>query len=90
MLAFVATDDHQYTVRNILETREHALQGNVMLLSYRDFLSWPKLPAADYVFVDLERLSTPALRAAGARYRALATAVPGLEASIGPIPPSRV
>lgn len=86
MLAFVATEDHQYTFRDVFETRVHAFRGRVILLSYRDFLSWPRLPLADYVFVDLERLPLPLLLAAEARFARLQAAAPGLRALNPPSP----
>lgn len=86
MLVFVATDDHQYTVRGVLETRSHDFHGGLLLLSHADFLSWPRLPVADYVFVDLERLPDSGLRAAEARFAALRAALPGLRALNAPTP----
>lgn len=78
MLVFVATDDHQYTFRGVLETRSHAFHGGVLLMSYADFLSWDRLPAADYVFVDLERISEALSSAAETRFAALEAVLPGI------------
>lgn len=86
MLVFVATDDHQYTFRAVLETRDHPLAGHVLLLSWGDFLSWDQLPAADYVFVDLERLPEALLVAAAARLAALEAVLPGLRVLNRPSP----
>ncbi|PZQ50763.1 MAG: hypothetical protein DI556_06500 [Rhodovulum sulfidophilum] len=86
MLAFIATDDHQYTFRDILETRAHPFHGGVLFLSHADFLSWPRLPVADYVFVDLERLPLPELGAAAARFAALGRVLPEVRALNRPTP----
>jgi hypothetical protein len=77
MLAFVATDDHQYTFRGVLETRKHDFGGGILLMSYADFLSWERLPAADYIFVDLERLPEAVSSAAETRFAALEAVIPG-------------
>lgn len=78
MLAFVTCGEHQYTVRDILETRGAAFHGSIMILSYRDFLGFDELPVADYILVDLERMSNCLLRAAATRLAALRAAVPDL------------
>ncbi len=78
MLAFVTCGAHQYTVRDVLETRSSAFQGCVMVLSYRDFLTFESLPVADYVLVDLERIDDCVIRAAAKRVEDLRRAVPGL------------
>lgn len=79
MLAFVTCGEHQYTVRDVLETRGAAFHGSIMILSYRDFLGFDELPVADYILVDLERLSSRLLAAAATRLAALRSAVPGLK-----------
>lgn len=76
MLTFVMSDDHQYTIRDILETRPSPLAGHVIILPHREFLSRPRLPVADYVFVDLERLSAPRLEAVTERFEKLQAALP--------------
>lgn len=78
MLVFVASDSHQYTFREVLETRRHAHAGRGMILSWNDFLGWPRLPVADYIFTDLERLTPGLLVAAAARVAALEAAAPQL------------
>lgn len=79
MLAFVTCGEHQYTVRDVLETRGAAFHGSIMILSYRDFLGFDELPVADYILVDLERLSSCLLSAAATRLAALRAAVPDLK-----------
>ncbi len=79
MLAFVTCGAHQYTVRDVLETRSSAFQGCVMVLSYRDFLSFESLPVADYILVDLERIDDRVIGAAAKRVEDLRRAVPGLK-----------
>lgn len=78
MIAFVMSDDHQYTIREVLETRDHALHGRIVILSYRDFLSRARLPLGVYVFVDLERLDVATMEAAAGRLARLRAAVPNL------------
>lgn len=79
MLAFVTCGAHQYTVRDVLETRSGAFQGCVMVLSYRDFLTFDSLPVADYILVDLERIDDCVIGAAAKRVEDLRRAAPGLK-----------
>lgn len=76
MLTFVMADDHQYTIRDILETRDLPFVGKLVVLPFREFLSRPLLPASDYIFVDLERLARPVLAAVTARFEKLREALP--------------
>lgn len=77
MLAFIISEDHQYAVRDVLETRNHPLHGRVFILSYREFLSLPQLPRATYLFLDIERLTPERLAAVPARIAHLEQAMPG-------------
>ena len=86
MIAFVMTDDHQYTIREVLETRRHALRGRLVILSYHDFATRVRLPVATYVFVDVERLEPEAIEAAAARLARLREAVPKLRVLNPPRP----
>lgn len=76
MLAFVISEEHQYTVRGALESRRHPLLGHVLILSYGDFLRLPQLPCVNYIFLDLERLSGQVRAATAARIAALRTMAP--------------
>ncbi|MTD99823.1 hypothetical protein GIY56_05960 [Paracoccus sp. YIM 132242] len=76
MITFVATDDHQYTVRDVLETRDHPLHGRIMILGYAEFLAFRRLPRSIYVFVDLERLDAAAARQVVDRIEALQKVCP--------------
>jgi len=71
MLSFVITEMHQYTVRGALESRSHPLLDQVLILSWRDFLKLPQLPATDYLFLDVERIALPVRQAAAERMSAL-------------------
>ncbi len=89
MLAFVTCGGHQYTIRNVLETRGSAFHGSIMILSYRDFLGFDALPVADYILTDLERLSTPLLTSAAERLSSLRASVPDLRVLNAPEAESR-
>lgn len=78
MIVFVTDEEHHYTLTTVLETRDHALHGRVTMLGYRQFLSLPKLPRGDYVFVDLERLSPDHLAAGARRLALLQAAFPAM------------
>ena len=78
MLAFIISEDHQYAVRDVLETREHPLHGRVFILSYREFLSLPVLPRATYLFLDIERLTPERLISVPKRIAQLERAMPGI------------
>ena len=56
MLVFITTTDHAYTIKRLLEYRRTALHGHLITMTYPEFLSWRALPAANYVFADLERV----------------------------------
>lgn len=76
MFAFVISEEHQYTVRGALESRSHGLLDQVLILSYRDFLKLPQLPATHYIFLDLERLPNSVRQAAADRIGALQRIAP--------------
>ena len=77
MLAFIISEEHQYAVRDVLETRHHPLHGRIFILSYSEFLSLPELPRATYLFLDIERLTPDRLIAAPKRIALLEKALPG-------------
>ncbi|MBV0892975.1 hypothetical protein KTN05_14140 [Paracoccus sp. Z118] len=79
MIVFVATTEHQYTVRDVLETRDHALHGRLVILSHEELLSSPRLPRATYVLADLERLDEGGRARLIRRVEALRRACPGCE-----------
>lgn len=79
MLTFVTSGAHQYTVRDVLETRKTPLDGNVHVLPYREFLRLEFLPVSDYIFLDIERLDEGTIRAAAARIDRLLDKYPGLK-----------
>lgn len=76
MITFVMSEDHQYTIRTALENG--AIDRQVIILSYPDFLSFEQLPASDYIFVDHERLSSEDIAAAARRLAALRRGAPGI------------
>ncbi|MFD1795193.1 hypothetical protein FQV27_14040 [Paracoccus aurantiacus] len=78
MLAFVLSEDHQYAVRDVLETRPHGLHKRIFILSYTEFLSLPELPVATYLFLDIERLTPPKYAGSIARLDALLEKRPDL------------
>ena len=78
MLAFIISEDHQYAVRDVLETRHHPLHGRIFILSYREFLSLPQLPRATYLFLDIERLTPERLVTVPRRIAQLEKAMPGI------------
>lgn len=78
MLAFVISESHQYTVRDVLETRDHGLHGRVIILSYGEFMSLARLPRATYLFLDIERLTPDQLAGSIARLDSLLEVAPGL------------
>ena len=41
-MAFIISEEHQYAVRDVLETRHHPLHGRIFILSYSEFLSLPE------------------------------------------------
>lgn len=84
MITFVMSEEHQYTIRTALENGAARLP--VIVLSHADFLSFERLPVADYVFVDLERLDPAAIAAAGRRLAELRRAAPGIEVLNAPGP----
>ncbi|WBU58189.1 hypothetical protein [Paracoccus sediminicola] len=78
MLTFVISEEHQYTIRDVLETRDHALHGRVIILSYDDFLSLPRLPRSTYLFLDIERLAHEQVERITSRLQHLEAAAQGL------------
>ncbi|QQO46765.1 hypothetical protein [Paracoccus sp. MC1862] len=76
MITFVATAEHQYTVRDVLETRDHPLHGRIVILSYEEFTGLPRLPVSAYIFADHERLDEDELPAVLNRIDALRRACP--------------
>lgn len=76
MITFVATDEHQYAIRDVLETRKHPLNGRLVILSYDELLSSPRLPRSIYVFADLERLTAAEMRLVMRRIEALRQVCP--------------
>lgn len=76
MITFVATAEHQYTVRDVLETRDHPLHGRIVILSYQEFTGLPRLPVSAYIFADHERLDEDELPAVLNRIAALRRACP--------------
>ncbi len=78
MLAFIISENHQYAVRDVLETRDHPLHGRVFILSYGEFLSLPELPRATYLFLDIERLTPDRLADVPRRIARLEQAMPGV------------
>ena len=78
MLAFIISEEHQYAVRDVLETRDHPLHGRIFILSYREFLSLPQLPRATYLFLDIERLTPERMVAVPKRIAQLEKAMPGI------------
>lgn len=79
MITFVVGEEHQYTIREVLETRDHRLHGTIIVLPYRDFLSFPRLPTSHYIFLDHERLEPTHLQAVRKRFAALQAAVPRIK-----------
>lgn len=79
MLAFVISEDHQYAVRDVLETRSHPLHESVFILSYAEFLRLRMLPVATYLFLDIERLTPLRYRGSIARLAALRAVRPDLK-----------
>lgn len=84
MIAFVMSEEHQYTIRTALENG--AATPAVIVLSHADFLSFERLPVANYIFVDLERLDPAAIAAAGSRLAALRRAAPEIAVLNAPQP----
>lgn len=84
MITFVMSGHHQYTIRSALENG--AIDRMAIILSYADFLGFARLPVADYIFVDLERLTPAEIEAAALRFAALGRVVPGLRALNAPSP----
>lgn len=84
MITFVMSEDHQYTIRTALENG--AIDRTLIILSYADFLGFARLPIADYVFVDLERLTPSEIDAAVSRVAALRRAMPGVRTLNAPCP----
>lgn len=78
MLAFVISETHQYSIRDILETRNHPLHGRIFILSYGEFLSLPRLPRATWLFLDIERLTADELTGSIRRLDMLLDISPGL------------
>ncbi|WP_090523209.1 hypothetical protein [Paracoccus isoporae] len=62
----------------MLETRDHALHGRIIILSYDEFISAPRLPRASYLFLDIERLSPDQLSDSTARLDFLLAVAPEL------------
>ncbi|MBM3605792.1 MAG: hypothetical protein FJX25_13910 [Alphaproteobacteria bacterium] len=79
MITFVATANHQYAVRDVLETRKHPLHGRIFILSYNEFVAFRRLPRSTYVFTDLERLNAAETRLVEARIDALRQTCPDCE-----------
>lgn len=79
MITFVATDDHQYAIRDVLESRAHPLHGRMVILSYDELLAFPELPRSLYVFVDLERLTATEMQQVMQRIEALQKVCPDCE-----------
>lgn len=80
MLTFVMCGDHQYTVRDVLETRTTPFEACTTILSFREFLRFDKLPVSDYIFSDFERLTDGQIAAVRDRFAALCERRPGLRA----------
>lgn len=78
MLAFILSEEHQYAVRDVLETRDHPLHGRIFILSYREFLSLVQLPRATYLFLDIERLTPEQMTAVTKRIAHLEQAMPDI------------
>lgn len=76
MLVFLTTAPHRYTLGSLLERSRTPLAGRVIWLSYGEFLSWPRLPAGDYLFADVDRLGPAEAEAVAARIAALRAADP--------------
>lgn len=79
MITFVATAEHQYSVRDVLETRDHPLHGRLIILSYAELVAFPRLPRSTYVFADLERLDADDMQRVMARITALRQVCPDCE-----------
>ncbi|HRO13469.1 MAG TPA: hypothetical protein PLL33_00180 [Paracoccus sp. (in: a-proteobacteria)] len=76
MITFVTTAEHQYTVRDVLETRDHPLHGRLVILSYDELVAYPRLPRSTYIFADLERLDQAETQAVMNRITALRQVCP--------------
>ena len=76
MITFVATAAHQYSVRDVLESRDHPLHGRLVILSYDELLAFRRLPRSAYIFADLERLDAEETRRVADRIEALRQACP--------------
>jgi hypothetical protein len=78
MIVFLSRRAHAYTIWELVGVWAPALRRRVRLLAYEDLAHTSRLPAATYVFADLERLS-PALGDLAAEVRdQLATKAPSL------------
>ncbi len=69
MIAFVSTERHRYTHRELVA----ATGGRVKSVSYEELFSEEYLPRAAYVFTDMDRLSPWNLEQAARSYRMLRT-----------------
>jgi hypothetical protein len=76
MIIYVATAEHQYTVRELLENRVTLLDGRFILLSYAELLSWNKMPVGHYVFTDFDRLPADQRQLVLTRVAALRAVLP--------------
>lgn len=78
MLVFLTTAEHAYTIKAFLQGSRTALTRRVITLSYRELLSWRRLPFGVYVLADVDRLSGADAEAVTQRLDALRHARPGV------------
>lgn len=76
MITFVTTAEHQYSIRDVLETRSHPLHGRLIILSYAELVAFPRLPRSTYILGDLERLHAAEMQRVTTRIKALRQACP--------------
>lgn len=82
MIVFLTTEACMYTLQSLTGARFGCALPEIRVESYERILRQPKLPAATYVFCDLERLAHFELRIAGALHAAMTAA--GLRALNNP------
>jgi hypothetical protein len=71
MIVYLATDGQFYTLKWYLDHMGPPFSSRFRLMSYEELFAQAIIPAAHYIFADLERLSLDELRRAGRVRRAL-------------------
>lgn len=74
MIVFLTVRHHDYTVQSLVNGTFGPRLPQVAVLAYEDTLTATELPAATYIFTDIERLSTWERLLAADLFRALRTA----------------